>query len=110
MSRLSTLVAFALVLFGLFFVGRSLTVQAAPSVSSVCGAISANTTWTANNSPYEVCPGGATVNSGITLTVQSGVTVQFLPTSKLTVVGKLLALGAPAQPITLTAVVTAQTP
>ena len=84
--------------------------QAAPSVTPVCGPISTNTTWTTGNSPYEVCSGGATINTGITLTVQSSVTVQFLPTSKLTVVGNLLALGAPAQPITFTAVVTAQTP
>jgi hypothetical protein len=110
MSRLKTPVVFALVIFGLSFVGRRPAVQAAPSVSYVCGAISSNTAWTANNSPYQVCPLGATINPGITLTVQSGVTVQFMPGGILNAKGTLLALGAPAQPITFTAVVTQQSP
>ena len=112
MKRFGLGVAAALLLALVYFLSLSFSAQAAPSLTPVCGLISTNTTWTAANSPYEVCSTGATVNAGITLTVQSGVTVQFVPGSSplLAVHGKLLALGLPAQPITFTAVLTAQSP
>jgi len=44
--------------------------------SCVSGAIAANTTWYASNSPVMVC-GNLTVSSGATLTIEPGTTVQL---------------------------------
>lgn len=44
--------------------------------TDVSGVISSNTTWTAAGSPY-VVTSYITINHGVTLTVQSGVTVKF---------------------------------
>ncbi|NVO18691.1 MAG: right-handed parallel beta-helix repeat-containing protein [Bacteroidetes bacterium] len=44
--------------------------------TDVSGVISSNTTWTAAASPY-VVTSNITINHGVTLTVQSGVTVKF---------------------------------
>ncbi len=90
------------------------TVLAAPSAAPkqvsgtpACSPIITNTTWTVISSPYVVCGNGAlSVAKGITLTVEPGVEVQFQSNSRLTVNGRLYAVGTSEQPITFTGVVT----
>ena len=48
----------------------------AQSGTDVSGVISSNTTWTQADSPY-LLTGPVTVNTGVTLTIQAGVTVNF---------------------------------
>lgn len=61
--------------------------------TDVSGSITANTTWTAANSPY-VITGNVSVNSGITLTVESGVSVRFNSNMGIYVYGTMNATGA----------------
>ena len=44
--------------------------------TDVSGTISSNTTWSLANSPY-VVTGNILVNSGVTLTIEAGVTIKF---------------------------------
>jgi hypothetical protein len=76
--------------------------------TTVCGALSGDATWTAANSPQDICAQGASVPPGMTLTIEPGATVQFenAPTNKLTVVGSLVAVGSSSLPITITGVTT----
>jgi len=59
--------------------------------------ISADTTWGTVDSPYTVTT-DVIVNSGITLTIDPGVVVNFLDNTALTVNGTLIARGAPSVP------------
>ncbi len=106
MLRTRAGIACLLVLGGLFFLRAGTITQAAPSVTNICGNIASNSTWTAANSPYEVCAGGATVQAGVTLNIQPGVTVRFQSGGLLKTIGTLQGLGTPSQPITFTGVVT----
>ena len=90
----------------------SLAGPATPSVSQnftpVSGTISQNTTWIAANNPY-VIEGSATVNSGVTLTIQPGVVVKFNPQTSgsqgvLTVNGALNAQGTATNKIYFTSI------
>lgn len=64
-----------------------LTAAAAHAIN-VSGIIASNTTWTLANSPY-VVTSTVTVNAGVTLTIDSGVAVQFNAAQGLTVNGTL---------------------
>jgi len=70
-----------------FFIGLSNV-----SATDVSGSITANTIWTLANSPY-VVTGNVTVNSGITLTVETGVSVRFSSSMGLYIYGILNATG-----------------
>ena len=80
------------------FVQIAELVLAVPPPNGVSGVISANTTWRAVNSPVTVV-GSITVNSGITLTIEPGISVLFDSGLALTVNGRLLAEGTPENPI-----------
>ncbi len=69
--------------------------------TNVSGFVSADTTWTAANSPY-VVTGSVIVNSGVTLTVEPGVTVKLNSGKAIQVDGTLLAKGTSAKKITFT--------
>jgi len=68
---------------------------------NVSGPIITNTTWTAANSPY-ILTDDVTINEGITLTIEPGVTVMGEIGTLLAVNGRLEAIGTPSQPITFT--------
>jgi len=81
--------AFAALLAILSWVAPTPAALAAP----ISGEITADTTWTAANSPYVVS--SLTIAAGATLTLEPGVVVKFTyPGSTLTVNGALVAGGA----------------
>ena len=61
--------------------------------TDVSGSIATNTTWTLANSPY-VVTGNVSVNTGITLTVETGVSVRFNSNQGIYVNGTMSATGA----------------
>jgi hypothetical protein len=75
------------------------------SPGCVDGALTINTVWRATNSPIIVC-GNVTINSGVTLTIEPGVTVQLGTGLGITVAngGRLLAEGTSLAPILFTRV------
>lgn len=77
--------------------------NAKPLATNVSGIISTNTTWTLAGSPY-VLTNDLTVGSGVTLTIQAGVTVVGDSwDDDLIVLGSLVAAGTNSQPITMDA-------
>jgi len=76
----------------------------------VGGVISANTTWNLAGSPYIVQSQNIIVNSGVTLTIDPGVTVKFDATRSIQIDGTLRAPGTAAQPILFTANTGSPTP
>ena len=75
--------------------------NAKPLATNVSGIISTNTTWTAAGSPY-VLTSDLTVASGVTLTIQAGVTVVGDSwDDDLIVSGSLVAAGTDSQHITM---------
>ncbi|MCA9148289.1 MAG: hypothetical protein KDA92_03260, partial [Planctomycetales bacterium] len=68
-------------------------------LAQVSGTIASDTAWTTADSPY-VVTGNITISSQATLTIEPGVTVQFRPNVGMTVNGRLLAEGTPAERIT----------
>ncbi|MEM7112422.1 MAG: right-handed parallel beta-helix repeat-containing protein [Chloroflexota bacterium] len=80
-------------------VSETTTVSTGPT--AVCGTISSSTTWTAVASPYIVnC--NLTINSGVTLTLEPGTTVQFGTNVSAIANGQLDAQGTEEYPITFT--------
>ncbi|HVT18587.1 MAG TPA: FlgD immunoglobulin-like domain containing protein [Thermoanaerobaculia bacterium] len=69
--------------------------------TNVVGDIASNTEWTVAGSPY-VVTAPVSVYGGVTLTVDSGVTVQFVAGAGLTVAGTLTAIGSSSSPIVFT--------
>jgi hypothetical protein len=67
--------------------------------SSISGTVSTNTTWSAATINIA---GDVTIASAATLTINPGVTVNFLGAYKLTVAGKLLAVGTEQDSIRFT--------
>jgi len=106
MNRIISIVIRGLVVATLLFAGTNIPVKSASTNTPVCGLLPSDTTWSLVNSPYDVCGSGVTVPSGVTLTIDPGVTVQFdaVPGNKLNVQGVLIASGTVTQTITLTGV------
>ena len=69
--------------------------------TDVSGTISSNSTWSLANSPY-VVTGNILVNSGVTLTIEAGVTVKFDGSYYFYVDGTLIARGSSGNLITFT--------
>lgn len=79
----------------------ALTPAARADDTRVGGPITSNTTWTLAASPYLVTS-TVTVQSGITLMIEAGVTVKFNTGTYLDVLGKLTAVGTSGSGITFT--------
>lgn len=79
----------------------SLPRGATASSTDVSGIIATDTTWTLANSPY-IVTGNVLVNSGVTLTIEPGVTVKFNSGKAIQIDGTLIARGTNAANITFT--------
>jgi hypothetical protein len=66
--------------------------------TNVTGVISLNTTWEASKSPYNVT-GNITVNSGINLTIEPGVTVNYTGNFRIQVKGGIISNGTEINPV-----------
>ncbi len=76
--------------------------QGTHAATRVSGAITANTTWTLAQSPYQVAA-DISVENGATLAIEAGVTVYLDTAMNLTITdGALSARGTAGQPITFT--------
>ena len=69
--------------------------------TNVSGIISSNVTWTVNGSPY-IVTGNILVNTGVTLTIEPGVTIKFNALKGLQINGGLIAEGTSNNNITFT--------
>jgi parallel beta-helix repeat protein len=76
--------------------------------TNVSGVISANTTWTKANSPYNVT-GNLLVNSGVTLTIDPGVEVRFEEAKYLKIEGTINAVGSQTDSIIFTSNLSSKT-
>jgi len=90
MKKLRAIFLLAIMICGVLFVS-SLHFSTAQAYTPVNGQITSDTTWTKADSPYTLT-GFVQVRSGVTLTIQPGVTVN-LGTSNIEVNGTLVAVG-----------------
>jgi RHS repeat-associated protein len=76
----------------------------AAAKTAVTSNITANTTWTTAGSPYDLNSSNIKVVSGVTLTIEPGVTVDFNAgeTASLFVEGTIKSLGSASSPIVFT--------
>ncbi len=99
MSKLSTsLFLTTLLVVSLVMVGNAQFGEAQASGNSVSGIIVTDTTWNQAGSPYTLI-GNILVNNGVTLTIQSGTTVN-IGGYYLMVNGTLQAIGTSTNPVT----------
>ena len=90
----------------LFLASISLTALTYPIApvkadTAVGGVINEDTTWTKVNSPY-IVTNNVLVSSGVTLTIDPGVTVKFNSAKGLQIEGQLIAQGTESEPIVFT--------
>ena len=78
-----------------------LTVNLSHSQTDVSGAISSDTTWGTSGSPYTVT-GNVLVASGVTLTIEAGVTVKVSSSAIIQNNGTLIAIGTSSDKIIFT--------
>lgn len=92
-----------IVLLGLFLQLLTGRLQAKPQIIDVSGTIATDTTWTVANSPY-IITDTVTVQTGVTLTIEAGVTVMTMEglDQYLDVQGHLEAVGTAVNPILFT--------
>jgi hypothetical protein len=83
----------------IILVGGLLLLEEGHATTTISGTISNDTIWTQASSPYTLT-GNLIVNSGVTLTIEPGVTVDFGP-YQITVNGVLNAQGTSADEIVL---------
>jgi hypothetical protein len=88
-------------LIGLSLLLAFLSISPVSAATPVSGTISSNTTWALTDSPYTVT-GNVMVASGVTLTIEPGVTVKFDSGLGLTIKGTLIAQGTSTSTITFT--------
>ncbi|MCB8925516.1 MAG: hypothetical protein H6652_07805 [Ardenticatenaceae bacterium] len=106
MKRAGIFVALLLPVTLLLALGQAINgrVQAKPQLVDVGGIIATDTTWTAANSPY-ILTDRVTVQTGVTLTIEAGVTVMVPDSRKdLDVQGHLEAVGTAVNPILFTSI------
>lgn len=101
LGRLATSLALVAALLLATCLGVS-PASASVTSSLVESNITADTTWTAANSPYLVTV-PISITSAATLTIEAGVDVQFLTGASLQIDGGLQAKGTPSQPVLLRA-------
>ena len=89
------------ILIGICLALVFLSISPVSAASSVSGIISSKTTWSATDSPFQVT-GHVTVASGVTLTIEPGVTVKFDSGKTLIIDGTLVAQGTSSDGITFT--------
>lgn len=77
--------------------------------TNVSGIISSNTTWALANSPY-IVTGNILVNTGVTLTIEAGVSVKVNSGLGIQSKGEVIAIGSSNLRITLTSNTTSPTP
>ena len=80
---------------------HSTTIQTANGVTFVEGNITVDTTWTLANSPYRAI-NDVIVDSGVLLTIEPGVEIQFADGFSLNIEGSLYAVGTDANQILFT--------
>jgi len=85
----------------IIYVGVILINNTGFAQTNVSGIISSDTTWTVAGSPY-IVTGGVLVDSGVTLTIEPGVTVKFNSGMSFQIDGALMARGTETDKITFT--------